>query len=97
MTSLMMTSYNGKFFKFLWHRKQRRNLDCLWLRENFLQMEHYFSSKGVLPMITSLKNFHYILLSINIFIIIKTLFFNRQTYTVNDVFVVITVQLSQYS
>jgi len=25
----------------------------VWLRENFLQMEHYFSSNEVFPMITS--------------------------------------------
>jgi len=27
-----------------------------WLRQNFLQMEHYFSSNGVFLMITSLND-----------------------------------------
>jgi len=40
------------------------------------------------------KNFHYIVLSVNIFII-KTLFLNSQTYTINDVFIVIAVKSIQ--
>jgi len=44
-----------------------------WLRQNFLQLEHYFSSNGVFPMITSLNDditlkfpLHCIVLSVNI-------------------------------
>jgi len=50
-------------------------------------------------MVTSLndhfKNFHYIVLSVNIFILIKILFLNSQTSTINDVFIVITIKLMQ--
>jgi len=54
-----------------------------WLKQNFLQLELYFSSNRVFPMMTSLNDyitlkFFINVLSINIFIIIKILFLNSQ-------------------
>jgi len=65
-----------------------------WLRRNFLQMEHYFSSDEVFPLMKSLNDditvsLHCIIRK-HFYYIIKFLFLKSQTYTVNDVFVVIT-------
>jgi len=56
MTSLMMTSITEIFLNFMALKTTSKFRLSAWLRQNFLQIEHYFSSDGVFPIVTSLND-----------------------------------------